>query len=78
MKFAITGKYFVFMFRKPLFRQLAMLQYLWRKLNGDEAYARYVAHWHTHDHAQDEYPLDRKAFFAAETQRKWNGIKRCC
>jgi uncharacterized short protein YbdD (DUF466 family) len=55
-----------------------MLQQLWRSLNGDAAYECYLAHWHTHDHAPEEQPLDRKAFFAAETQRKWSGVKRCC
>ncbi|MDD4913696.1 MAG: YbdD/YjiX family protein [Methylococcales bacterium] len=48
---------------------------LWRSLNGDVAYERYLAHWACH-HAGS--PLSRKAFFAAETRRKWNGIKRCC
>jgi len=23
-------------------------------------------------------PLDRKAFFKQQQERKWNGIKRCC
>ncbi|WP_306790039.1 YbdD/YjiX family protein [Methylomonas fluvii] len=53
------------------------LQSCWRHLNGDAAYERYLLHWQEH-HAEQLPPLSRKAFFAAETQRKWNGIKRCC
>jgi uncharacterized short protein YbdD (DUF466 family) len=50
----------------------------WGDLNGDTAYACYLAHWHSHHANNEDKPLSRKAFFAAETQRKWNGIKRCC
>ncbi|MGR8933415.1 MAG: YbdD/YjiX family protein [Gammaproteobacteria bacterium] len=64
--------------RYPLCRLVAVLQSCWKTFNGDAAYERYLAHWQTHTHAADERPLDRKAFFAAETQRKWNGVKRCC
>lgn len=56
----------------------AGLKQLWRSLNGDATYERYLAHWLQHHAGQDDRPLSRKAFFAAETQRKWNGIKRCC
>ncbi|MBS3964313.1 MAG: YbdD/YjiX family protein [Methylomonas sp.] len=51
---------------------------LWRRLNGDLAYQSYLAHWHDHHAASGQAPLTRKAFFAEETRRKWNGIKRCC
>ena len=50
----------------------------WRNLNGDARYRRYLLHWQRHHAAEGNPPLSRKAFFAAETQRKWNGIKRCC
>ena len=56
------------------------LQRLWRALralSGDDAYERYLAHWRAH-HLGEGAPLDRKAFFRAEQERKWNGIKRCC
>ena len=56
------------------------LKKLWhalRALSGDDAYERYLAHWHT-QHTDEGAPLDRKAFFKAEQERKWNGIKRCC
>ena len=38
---------------------------------------QYLAHWRAH-HAGAGEPLDRSAFFKAEQERKWNGIKRCC
>lgn len=47
-----------------------------RELTGDDAYERYVAH-HRRCHA-DQPPVDRKAFYLRETERKWNGVKRCC
>jgi uncharacterized short protein YbdD (DUF466 family) len=55
-----------------------MLKKLWGSLNGDAAYDRYLQHWRQQHARQGAQPLSRKAFFAAETQRKWNGIKRCC
>jgi uncharacterized short protein YbdD (DUF466 family) len=50
----------------------------WCRLNGDQAYQRYLIHWQQHHAESETQPLSRKAFFAAETQRKWNGVKRCC
>lgn len=47
-----------------------------RQVSGDDAYERYVKHHRAH-HA-DQALLDRRAFFIAEQQRKWTGIKRCC
>ncbi len=47
-----------------------------RQLTGDDAYERYLAHHHRH-HA-GEAVLDRRSFYIAEQQRKWNGVKRCC
>lgn len=48
-----------------------------RELTGDDAYERYLAHRQS-QHAEESVPLDRKAFFKAEQERKWNGIRRCC
>lgn len=49
---------------------------LLRQLSGDDAYERYLRHQRlTHP---DETPLDQKAFFQREQERKWNGVKRCC
>lgn len=47
-----------------------------RHVTGDDAYERYLAH---HRQYHSEQPiLDRRAFYIAEQQRKWNGVKRCC
>lgn len=58
-----------------------VLRRLWaviRELTGDDAYERYLAHWHAH-HAQDcAAPLDRAAFSREELRRKWEGVRRCC
>lgn len=51
---------------------------LWHQLNGEAAYERYLAHWHSQHAETDARPLSRKAFFADETRRKWSGVKRCC
>ena len=51
---------------------------IWRNCNGESAYQRYLLHWQQHHADVQRQPLSRKAFFAAETQRKWNGVKRCC
>lgn len=47
-----------------------------RRLSGDDAYERYLAHHHRHH--GDRIPLDRKAFYMDEQRRKWSGVKRCC
>lgn len=60
---------------------LTQLGRLWRWLRtatGDDAYERYLAHWHAHHAHEGGAPLDRRAFQAAEIQRRWSGIKRCC
>lgn len=51
---------------------------IWKNLNGEADYQRYLKHWRTHHADLGCEPMTRKAFFAAETQRKWNGVKRCC
>ena len=58
---------------------LKKLYALWLRLNGDQTYQSYLLHWQSHQHDGHQLePLSRKAFFAAETERKWNGVKRCC
>lgn len=47
-----------------------------RRITGDDAYERYLAHHHRHHAGQPL--LDRQAFYLAEQQRKWTGVKRCC
>ncbi|MEW6312701.1 MAG: CstA-like transporter-associated (seleno)protein [Pseudomonadota bacterium] len=52
---------------------------LWRalrRLSGDDAYERYLAH-HAAAHPHDA-PLSRADFFRHEQERKWSGVKRCC
>ena len=49
-----------------------------RRLSGEDAYERYLAHWRDHHGEEDRVPLDRKAFYRQLVERKWNGIKRCC
>ncbi len=56
----------------------ARIAALWQSWNGEAAYQRYLAHWQQEHAEEEQLPLTRKAFFAAETQRKWDGIKRCC
>ena len=57
-------------------RQLLIwLTYL-RRISGDDAYECYLEH-HAQHHAHETL-LDRRAFYLAEQQRKWHGIKRCC
>ncbi len=58
-------------------RLLRMLRQTLRLLNGDTAYARYLAHWRA-THAEEGEPMSRAEFFATETARRWNGVRRCC
>ena len=48
-----------------------------RRLTGDDAYERYLEHYRE-THGDDCTPLERAEFHRHETDRKWNGIKRCC
>jgi Uncharacterized small protein len=55
------------------------LNALWnaiRRLSGDDAYERYLAH-HAATHP-GEPVLSRKEYFRREQERKWGGIRRCC
>lgn len=51
---------------------------LLRRATGDDAYERYLAHWREHHCQEGGQPLSRKAFYRAELERKWNGVRRCC
>lgn len=56
------------------------LRHIWqmlRRLSGDDAYERYLAHWQAR-HAGEGAPLDRHAFYRSELERKWSGVRRCC
>ena len=63
---------------KPLAKLASNLSMIWGRLNGDSAYQRYLSHWQLHHANSQVAPLSRKAYFAAATIRKWNGINRCC
>ena len=57
------------------------LQRFWaliREATGDDAYERYLAHWHAHHSEQSGAPLDRTAFCREEQRRRWDGVRRCC
>ncbi|MDR2220807.1 MAG: YbdD/YjiX family protein [Methylobacillus sp.] len=47
-----------------------------RRLSGDDAYERYLAH-HA-EHHPDEPLLSREEFFKQWQNSKWQGVKRCC
>jgi uncharacterized short protein YbdD (DUF466 family) len=49
-----------------------------RQISGDDAYECYLIHWHKHHAEQGGEPQSRAAFFKAELERKWHGVKRCC
>jgi uncharacterized short protein YbdD (DUF466 family) len=49
-----------------------------RAITGDDAYERYLKHWHAVHAATGGRPLDRRAFFIEEQRRKWEGVRRCC
>lgn len=49
-----------------------------KELSGEDAYERYLEHWRTEHGQAGEPPLDRKAFYEREQQRKWERPNRCC
>ena len=49
-----------------------------RTISGDDAYERYLEHWHKYHASEGGQPLDCKTFFDNEQIRKWDGIRRCC
>ena len=59
---------------------LARLRSLWaalRRVSGDDAYERYLEHRRLY-HAQESTLMDRASFLRRETERRWNGVRRCC
>lgn len=51
-----------------------------RQLSGDDAYERYLQHYHVQHAGQPDAPalLSRAEFFKQWQDEKWQGIKRCC
>jgi uncharacterized short protein YbdD (DUF466 family) len=62
---------------KPLADLLRLLWRTVRRLSGDDAYERYLAH-HAAHHSDGEPPLSRAEFFKQWQDGKWKGVKRCC
>ena len=63
-------------------RKLGLLgQKLWdyfRQISGEDAYERYLAHWHAHHAGNGKPPMDRKTFYNRRQDESWNGVRRCC
>ncbi len=57
-------------------KKLIQLWLAIRRLSGDDAYDRYLAHYAEHHPA--EPPLSREEFFKQWQDDKWKGVKRCC
>lgn len=49
-----------------------------RTATGDDAYERYLAHWHEHHEQDGGKPLTRREFHRRREDERWNGINRCC
>lgn len=47
-----------------------------RRLSGDDAYERYLAH--QAEHHPEETAQSKEEFFKEWQDSKWKGIKRCC
>jgi len=47
-----------------------------RRLSGDDAYERYLAH-HAACHSGTP-PLSRKEHFRRAEAARWDGVRRCC
>jgi len=47
-----------------------------RAVLGDDAYEQYLRH--SRARHPDAEPLDRRAFYASELDRRWKQINRCC
>lgn len=61
-----------------MMNRLRKLWRLLRALAGEDRYERYLVHFVAHHAEHGGAPLSRKAFFQAELERKWNGVRRCC
>lgn len=56
--------------------RLAALWALLRRVSGDDAYDRYLAH-HRAAHP-GQAPLGRRQWFKREQDRAWAQVRRCC
>ena len=59
--------------------RLRRLWELLRRVTGDDAYERWLAHCRqAHAHDPTVPAIGRAAFFREEQRRKWDRINRCC
>jgi uncharacterized short protein YbdD (DUF466 family) len=66
--------------RAPAKHIVAVASAAWRafrRVTGDDAYERYLAH-HRQHHGGSGAPLGRAEYFRAQQRRKWEGVRRCC
>lgn len=56
--------------------RLKALLALLRRVSGDDAYERHIAH-RCAAHAGEPLPT-RREFWCSEVDRKWQGVNRCC
>jgi uncharacterized short protein YbdD (DUF466 family) len=47
-----------------------------RAVLGDDAYELYLRHCRTRH--PDAEPLDRRAFYVSDLDRRWKQVNRCC
>ncbi len=47
-----------------------------QELTGENAYEKYLEHQVKHHPGQAV--LSKKEFFKLETERRWDGVRRCC
>jgi uncharacterized short protein YbdD (DUF466 family) len=59
-----------------MIQRLREIMALLRRLSGDDAYERFVAH-RCALHPGEPVP-SRREFWRSEVDRKWQGVTRCC
>lgn len=59
-----------------MIQRLREIAVLLRRLSGDDAYERFVAH-RSALHPGERLP-SRREFWRSEIDRKWQGVNRCC
>jgi uncharacterized short protein YbdD (DUF466 family) len=59
-----------------MIQRLRQIMAVLRRLSGDDAYERFVAHLRT-VHPNEPLP-SRREFWRGEVDRKWQEVNRCC
>ena len=83
MAFESAARRPVFLYRwfRVVARWLRAVAQGLRQVTGDDAYDRYLEHWHRHHADQNEIhekPMSRREFFRQRENDRWNGVRRCC